>query len=359
MIEVAAARRVGTLDLDVEFTAEARVTALFGRSGAGKSTLVNMIAGLVRPERGRIAIDQRVLFDSAAGIDVPVHERRIGYVFQEARLFPHLTVKRNLLYGHRDAGHGASLPQIAALLGLEDLLDRRPGDLSGGEKQRVAIGRALLASPRVLLMDEPLASLDHFRKGEIMQYIERLRDELGVPIVYVSHAIEEVTRLAEIMVVLTNGRRVACGPVAEIMGRLDLAPYTGRFEAGAVIEARVAGHDLDYGLTRVAFEGGECFVAGLDALAGEPVRLRIRARDVALALDRPAGTTFRNIVRGRVEEIAAGEGAIAEVRLSAGSATIVARVTRLSVADLGLHEGMTCYALIKAIALDRHTVGFA
>jgi molybdate transport system ATP-binding protein len=193
MIEVDVSARVGALDLEASFASDAHVTALFGRSGAGKSTLVNMIAGLVRPDRGRIVVNGRVLFDSAQRIDVPVHARRVGYVFQEGRLFPHLTVKHNLLYGQRgDDENGPSLEQIAALLGIDRLLHRRPGDLSGGEKQRVAIGRALLAAPRVLLMDEPLAALDAQRKDEILDYIERLRDETRLPIVYVSHAIDEV-----------------------------------------------------------------------------------------------------------------------------------------------------------------------
>ena len=362
MIEIDVVKRVGRLDLAVAFQADVRVTALFGRSGSGKTSIINMIAGLQRPDRGRIAIDGRVLFDSSAGIDVPTHERRVGYVFQEGRLFPHLTVRRNLLYGRAltpAAERSSNLDHISELLGLEPFLDRRPGELSGGEKQRVAIGRALLASPRVLLMDEPLASLDHYRKGEIMQYIERLRDDMGVPIVYVSHAIEEVTRLAELMVVLSEGRAVACGQVRDIMSRLDLAPHTGRFEAGAVIDTRVTAHDLAYGLTCLSFTGGDLYVASLDALVGEPVRVRIRARDVALALAVPAATTFRNVVRGRVEEILSSEGPIAEVRLDADGAAIIARVTRLAVDELGLKPGMTAYALIKAIALDRHSVGYA
>lgn len=362
MIKLDLEQRVGQLDLAVAFEADARVTALFGRSGAGKSSIVNMIAGLLKPARGRIEIDGRVLFDSEAGIDVPVHERRIGYVFQEGRLFPHLTVRRNLLYGHvlvPDAQLGPTLARIADLLGLQDLLERRPGDLSGGEKQRVAIGRALLTAPRVLLMDEPLASLDHFRKGEIMRYVERLRDEVGVPIIYVSHSIEEVTRLAEVMVVLSEGRVVASGAVREVMGRLDLAPYTGRFEAGAVIEARVAAHDPGFGLTQIVFRGGVLYVAGLEAQVGEAVRVRIRARDVALALKPPPDTSFRNIVSGVIAEIATGDGPLAEVRLDVDGSAIIARVTRHAVHELGLAPGMHAYALIKAIALDRHSVGYA
>ena len=229
------AHRLGRFDLRATFAAEGNLTALFGRSGAGKTTLVNLIAGLSRPERGRIAIGDVTLVDTAGGIFVPKHRRRVGYVFQEGRLFPHLTVRRNLLYGHwftPRAERYQRFDRVVELLGIAPLLERRPHSLSGGEKQRVAIGRALLASPRLLLMDEPLAALDEARKAEILPYIERLRDEAKVPIVYVSHSIAEVTRLANTVVVLSEGRVAAAGPAGEVMGRLDLFPLTGRAEIG-------------------------------------------------------------------------------------------------------------------------------
>jgi molybdate transport system ATP-binding protein len=205
----------GEFALSARFMTSGRVTALFGESGAGKTTLVNLIAGLLKPDRGRIALDDAVFVDTAAGIDVPAYRRGIGYVFQEGRLFPHLSVRGNLAYGTRFARgrSGPSLNEIAAMLGIGGLLDRRPGDLSGGEKQRVAIGRALLAAPRLLLMDEPLASLDRNRKAEILPYIERLRDEVRLPIVYVSHAADEVVGLADEVVVLEAGAVVRTGPV--------------------------------------------------------------------------------------------------------------------------------------------------
>jgi len=355
-------RRLGNFHLCAKFDSAAGVTALFGRSGSGKSTLVNVIAGLLRPDRGRVEINGEPLFDSERGVDIPTSKRRIGYVFQEGRLFPHLTVRQNLAYGRfftsaRERYVG--LDQVIELLGLEHLLERRPAALSGGEKQRVAIGRALLASPRVLLMDEPLASLDIHRKGEILQYIESLHSEVKIPIVYVSHAIEEVVRLAETMVLLSDGKVLASGKLEEIMSRLDLRPMVGRYEAGAVIDTRVTAYDERYELTTLSFNGGELSVANLDALVGERVRVRIRARDVALALHPPAGVSMLNVLRGRLIEISREEGPVADVRVQVGDACLVARLTRRSIHQLGLEVGQEVYALIKAIALDRHSFGFA
>ena len=242
-LEVAIRHRQGDFALDVAFRSDAGVTALFGRSGAGKTTVVNTIAGLLRPQEARVAIDGHVLADTARGVSVPPHRRRIGYVFQDGRLFPHLSVRHNLLYGcwftARHERYG-QLAQVVELLGIGHLLDRRPGSLSGGEKQRVAIGRALLASPRLLLMDEPLASLDEERKAEILPYVERLRDETGIPIVYVSHSVAEVARLATNLIVLSNGRVAAAGRTAEVMAQLKLSPLADRFDAEAP-SAAVAG----------------------------------------------------------------------------------------------------------------------
>ncbi len=236
-LKVAVEHRLGAFTLDAAFTSDGGLTALFGRSGAGKTSLINVIAGLIRPRSGRVEIDGTVLTDTARRLFVPPHKRRIGYVFQEGRLFPHLTVRQNLLYGRWFApGPKAAgeLDQVVQLLGVADLLARRPATLSGGEKQRVAIGRALLARPLLLGMDEPLASLDEARKAEILPYIERLRDALRIPIVYVSHSISEVARLATTLVVLSEGRVAAVGSPQAVMGRLDLFPLAGRAEAGAV-----------------------------------------------------------------------------------------------------------------------------
>jgi molybdate transport system ATP-binding protein len=362
VLEVAIGLARGSFALDAQFRSDAPIVALFGRSGSGKTTIVEAIAGLVRPARGRIVVDGRTLFDRERGIDLAPEERRVGFVFQDALLFPHLSVRGNLAYGERLTPAGERFvdrERIVSLLGLAPLMERRPSTLSGGEKQRVSIGRALLASPRILLMDEPLASLDASRKSEILQYVELLRDELRLPIVYVSHAIEEVTRLADRLVLVSDGRTVAEGGVAELMGRADLKTYMGRFEAGAAIDTRVSRHDERYGLTVLAFGGGELVVPNLDALPGEPVRARIRARDVALALERPARASFQNVLAGTVTRIGAEFGALVEVAVAVGDATIVARVTRKAAEDLALAVGTPVFALVKAVSIDRHAVGFA
>jgi molybdate transport system ATP-binding protein len=361
-LQVDVERKLGAFRLRASFAAEVGVTALFGRSGAGKSSLVNVIAGLLKPDRGRVQVEGRVLFDRDRGIDVPTARRRIGYVFQEGRLFPHFSVRQNLLYGRFFNGANErylQFDQVVELLGLAHLLERRPAALSGGEKQRVAIGRALLASPQVLLMDEPLASLDEHRKGEILQYIERLRDEVRIPIVYVSHAIEEVVRLADTMVLMSEGTVRAVGRPDEILGRLDLRPMTGKYEPGAVIETRVSAYDDTYDLTTLSFPGGELLVTNVTALIGEPVRVRVRARDVSLALAPPAGISILNVLHGRIAEISLGDGAVADLRIQVGATSVLARITRRSLDQLRLESGMEVYAMIKAISLDRHSVGFA
>lgn len=352
----------GAFRVKAAFRSDAPIVALFGRSGSGKTTIVNAIAGIVRAERGRIVIGGRVLYDSASGIDLAPERRRVGYVFQDGLLFPHLSVRANLAYGESltpPAERFVGRERILALLGIGGLLERRTGNLSGGEKQRVAIGRALLASPRVLLMDEPLASLDAARKAEILQYVELLRDELKLPIVYVSHAIEEVTRLADYLVILSEGATLAQGPTAEVLGRTDLAAHAGRHETGAVVETRVARHDVPYGLTVLAFDGGELVVPNVDALAGEPVRARIRSRDVSLALERPLHASIQNMLEASIIAIGAEFGALVDVTLAVGAARLSARITRKAVDELGLAPGMRVFALVKAVSIDRHSVGFA
>jgi molybdate transport system ATP-binding protein len=357
MLKVAVAHRFGSFILDAAFDSVGGLTALFGRSGAGKTSLVNAIAGLLRPERGQIIVAGEVLTDTERGIFVPARRRRIGYVFQEGRLFPHLSVRQNLLYGRWFAPkpHRADeVDQIVALLGIGALLHRRPANLSGGEKQRVAIGRALLARPRLLVMDEPLASLDEARKTEILPYIERLRDEAGVPIVYVSHQVAEVARLATTMVVLTEGRVAAVGSTAAIMGRIDLFPLTGRAEAGAILATHVAGHDPAFGLTILRASAGELRVPYLDLPVGAALRIRIRARDVMIAVKPPEGLSALNVLPGTVAEIGHADGPIVEMRLDCGGEALIARLTRRSVETLGLAPGRPVYAVIKSIAFDHH-----
>src|SRR5579864_3242680 len=357
MLSVAVAHHFGGFTLDASFDSADGLTALFGRSGAGKTSLINAIAGLLRPERGRIVVDGEVLTDTGRGIFVPARRRRIGYVFQEGRLFPHLSVRQNLLYGRWFApkgGQAGEVEQIVDLLGIGGLLARRPANLSGGEKQRVAIGRALLTQPRLLVMDEPLASLDEARKAEILPYIERLRDAAGVPIVYVSHAIAEVTRLATTMVVLSEGRVAAAGPTAAIMARIDLFPLTGRVEAGAILQTRVAAHDLTFGLTTLRAAAGELRVPRLDLPLGALLRVRIRARDVMIALAPPERLSALNVLPGTVAEIGRADGPIVEMRLDCAGEALVARLTRRSVEALGLAPGRLVYAVIKSIAFDHH-----
>jgi molybdate transport system ATP-binding protein len=361
MLEVAARRRIGDLDLNVRFSVAAGgVTALFGRSGAGKTSTVNLIAGLARPEQGHIALGGRVLFDSETGIDLPPERRRIGYVFQEGRLFPHMTVARNLAYGMRRAksrDNRVSFDHIVELLGLGALLARHPATLSGGEKQRVAIGRAMLSDPDALLLDEPLASLDAPRKAEILPLIERLRDEMRTPIVYVSHVVEEIVRLADTVVLLSDGKIAAVGPLDTVMSRLDLRPLTGRYEAGAVIPAAVASHDEAYGLTQLSFAAGTLRVPRLGLAPGSRLRVRIRARDVALATEPPANISILNIFPGTVAEIAA-DGALADVVVDVG-VRVWARITARSLHELGLAAGSQVYVLVKAVAIDRHSMGLS
>jgi molybdate transport system ATP-binding protein len=360
MLEVDFEHRLGTFALDIHFRAGRGLTALFGRSGAGKTSVVNAIAGLIRPNKGRIVIDGSALIDTERGICAPVHKRRIGYVFQEGRLFPHLTVRQNLLFGRwfrSRSTHSAALGDVVDLLGIGSLLDRRPGRLSGGEKQRVAIGRALLANPLLLLMDEPLASLDARRKEEILPYIERLRDQAVVPIVYVSHSIAEVSRLASTIVLISDGRVRAVGPVQDIMGRAELYPMAGRFEAGAVLAATVAAHDERWQLTELSGAFGKLTVRQLRAPVGTTLRVRIRSRDVILAAAPPTGISALNVLAGRVEALVPIENAALEVQLRLGEERLLARVTRRSGAALGLMPGREVFAVIKTIAIDGRSPG--
>src|SRR5882757_4026694 len=276
-------KRLGSFVLEAKFASEGRLTAFFGRSGSGKTSLVNIVAGVTHPDRGRVALDGRPLVDTAQGIFVPKYRRRLGYVFQEGRLLPHLTVRQNLLFGRWFTPKNErkiDLDQVLYLLGIGHLLDRRPGALSGGEKQRVAIGRALLASPHLLLLDEPLAALDDSRKEEILPFIERLRDQAEVPIVYVSHSLIEVSRLATTVVVIQDGRIAAVGPPTEVLGRTELISPNGAAEAGALIEATVSAQDPAFGLTALQSAAGALQAPHLDLPIGTPVRVRIRARDV-------------------------------------------------------------------------------
>ncbi len=338
-------------------TPDRGVTGIFGPSGSGKTTIINAVAGLVIPTSGRISVGKRVLFDRTAGISLPPEKRRIGYVFQEDRLFPHMDVRQNLLYGARRRASiaTAKIDPIIEMLGIGPLLRRRIANLSGGEAQRVAIGRALLSAPDILLMDEPLSSLDQSRKEEVLPYLERLADHSGVPILYVTHAIEEMIRLADHAAVIEEGKISACGPLAEVMARSNVPSLIKRRDAGTIIHATVTGHDLDDSVTKITFDGRTLYVPLLDRPEGALVAVRILARDVAISLECPEHTSVLNILPATISEILEGPEARVDVTLDAGQ-TIRARITRRSARRLGLEPGMSIFALVKAVSFaDRNT----
>ncbi|MFZ5961808.1 molybdenum ABC transporter ATP-binding protein [Thalassococcus sp. BH17M4-6] len=350
--------RLGSFALDVQFDAPDGVTVLFGRSGSGKTSVINAVAGLLRPKAGRITLGERVLFDAASRTHVPVHRRKLGYVFQEARLFPHLTVRNNLLYARRVQGRASDdgLDRIVDLLGLDALLDRRPGALSGGEAQRVAIGRALLADPAMLLMDEPLAALDGGRKADILPYLERLRTEAGVPILYVSHNMAEVARLATHVVALDDGKVMQAGPAGDILADPGLVRVMGLRDAGAVLQARVLRH-ADDGVTELQVSGGVLCLPQVEAQVGSDLRVRILAQDVMLATEAPRGISALNILPVTVLTLRRGDGPGVIVQLQAGDDRLLARITRRSADALGLRPGTACHAVLKSVAVAPTDIG--
>ncbi|HRH81525.1 MAG TPA: molybdenum ABC transporter ATP-binding protein [Thiobacillaceae bacterium] len=340
-----------TLDVDLSLPGRG-VTALFGHSGSGKTTLLRCIAGLEKVPGGFLRMGDETWQEGEAFL--PTHRRPLGYVFQEASLFPHLTVKRNLEYGLKRVAASArkvSLEHAVELLGIAHLLDRLPERLSGGEKQRVAIARALAVSPRILLMDEPLAALDLARKREILPYLERLHDELDIPVLYVSHAPDEVAHLADHIVVLDQGRAVAAGPLTDILARLDLPIKLGE-DTGVVLDATVAERDEHWHLTRVDFDGGHFWARDAGHAVGQRVRVRVLARDVSIALQHSFNTSILNALPATVEAIAdESHPALALLRLRVGASPLVARITRRSVQALELTPGKVVFAQVKAVAL--------
>ncbi len=340
-----------TLDVDLDLPGRG-VTALFGPSGSGKTTLLRAIAGLERVPGGRLSVNGDPWQDTA--IFRPVHTRPLGYVFQEASLFAHLSVQSNLQYGQKRVPAGerrVSLDQAVALLDIGHLLGRKPDHLSGGERQRVGIARALATSPRLLLMDEPLAALDHARKQEILPYLERLHDELDIPVLYVSHAPDEVARLADHIVVMDGGRAVATGPLTDTLARLDLPIKLGE-DAGVVLDAVVAARDDEWQLVHMAFKGGRLWVRDHGLPVGHAARVRILARDVSLARAPMTGTSILNtlpaIVVDRVDD---AHPALTLVKLRVGESPLLARLTQRSAHALEIAPGQLIYAQIKAVAL--------
>lgn len=354
--------------IDAAFSAPARgVTALFGPSGSGKTTVLRCLAGLEPGVRGHLQVGGETWLDSARGQHRPTHHRALGYVFQDARLFPHLSVQENLNYGQKRAAragtraqHGAAQDTVIDLLGLASHLERHPARLSGGEQQRVAIGRALLSQPRLLLLDEPLSALDAGRKNEILPYLDRLRDALAIPIIYVSHAIEEVSRLADHLLLIDKGTLHAQGPLTTLITQLE-SPLSHGEDAGAVIEARVSGHDTAYHLTSLTFPGGQLRVEHRALPIAAPVRVWIHARDVSLALSAPRDSSILNILEATIIAISQEDRARVTVRLALGPAesgpdetVLLARITRKSCEHLALVPGTRVYAQVKSVALSRY-----
>ncbi len=357
-LSVDISHHLGPLDLQIAFEAPRGITALFGRSGTGKTTVVNAVAGLLRPDAGRIQLSGQTLFDASTGIWLPVHKRRLGYVFQDGRLFPHLSVRQNLTYGQRFAPvrAGPTLDEVSDLLGITGLHDRRPGALSGGEKQRVAIGRALLSRPELLLMDEPLAALDAARKEEILPFLERLRDHTDVPVLYVSHSVAEVARLATTVVVLEAGRVARSGRAERVLSDPDMVRQIGLREAGAVLPATVAAHHPD-GLTELTISGGRLFLPQMDTPPGTGTRVRILAHDVILSRNAPSGLSALNILPVTIIALREGSGPGVIVQMQSGDDRMLARITRRSAAAMELRAGDNIHAVVKSVSIARMDIG--
>jgi molybdate transport system ATP-binding protein len=362
MIEIDVRLKVGTFSLDVAFANGGGVTALFGQSGSGKSLTLSIIAGLAKPDAGYVRLDGRTLVDVERGVFVPVWRRRIGLVFQDSNLFPHLSVKQNLLYGRWFAPRGErriDFEAVVETLGIAGLISRPPARLSGGEKQRVAIGRALLSCPKLLLLDEPLAALDMQRKLEILPLIERVRDEFGVPIVYVSHAVEEVVRLASSVVMIESGRVKFFGDPAEALNRLAYAPAVNRFDRSSVLTATVGETSVGHGLTELKHPAGTIWVAGGAGAVGSPAHVIVKATDVILSLVPPHEISARSVLSGKVSNIQF-DGPIATIAIELkGDGQLLATVTRGAFEALGLEAGSKVYALFKTAALDERSIGMA
>ncbi len=343
MIEVSLKKKRKNFDLNVEIKLQNGVTALFGSSGSGKSTLLNLVAGLETPDAGRLSIGGIVLYDKDAAIDIPVHRRRIGYVFQDSLLFPHLSVRGNLLYGFRQGA--MEFNTVTEFLGVANLLDRRPATLSGGERQRVAIGRALLSAPQLLLMDEPLASLDMDRKREIFPYIEQLQGRFNIPVIYVSHSVEEVSRLATHVVVLSNGH---------------VSNESNRFDRTSVLTGKAFSFDETYGLTTLKHPAGNISLAGHLPISNIPLRIVVRATDVTLALTPPQNISARTMLKGIISkcEVDGSPTAIIHVKL-AGGEDLAAALTRKAMDELELKEGKPLWCLLKSVSIDERWIASA
>jgi molybdate transport system ATP-binding protein len=352
-LDVAFRHAFADLQLDIAFTAgEKGITALFGPSGVGKTTALNVIAGLFRPDGGRVSLDGDVLFDSARRLCVPPQRRRIGYVFQDGRLFPHLTVEKNLRFGWRRAEvrvPESEVDRVLDMLGLGKLLGRKPSQLSGGEKARVALGRALLSNPRLLLLDEPLSALDAARKDEILPYLERLHESASLPIIYVSHSLDEIIRLADTIVLLSNGGVAAAGPIFDVLNDLGLPQRIGGPSYGSVLDTGVERHIEAEQLSVLSFPGGQLLVPLLAKPPGARLRTHIRAENVIIAREEPRAISANNILRTVISDIREADPAHIDVRLLCGPTALIARITGASCARLGLARGQEVFAIVKSL----------
>jgi molybdate transport system ATP-binding protein len=352
MLEVDIRHRQGDFRLDASFATGEGLTALVGPSGSGKTTLANIAAGLIRPEAGRVAFNGETWFDSGRNIFLPADRRRIGYVFQEGRLFPHMTVRQNLGYARRFrsvSGTDAADARLVELLGIGHLLDRRPAGLSGGEKSRVAIGRALFSAPSLLIMDEPLSALDQARKAEILPHLEYVRDETGIPILYVSHAMEEVSRLANFVVSVSAGRVVAAGDPGTVLG--GGAPVPENMEPATFISATISHHLEDEGLTVAESRAGRIYLKRGAAEPGDRVRVHIAAQDIILGIGEPGNLSALNRLGGRVLGMTERAGSV-WVSVDCSGEAVLVQVTRHSAARLGLAEGQPVSLLFKSVSID-------
>lgn len=361
MIAVDIRLRRGEFTLAAAFASKARILALYGPSGSGKTTLAHLVAGLAAPDEGRIIVNGATLVDTTRRLFTPPEKRRIGLVFQDALLFPHLDVRSNILFGRfftPVVERRVPFDAVVETLGVAHLLARRPGSLSGGERQRVGLARALLCSPRLLVMDEPMASLDFDRRQEIMTLIERLRDEFAIPILLVSHAADEILRLADEVAALDRGRLVAQGLPSETIAAASRLVEGGRFSVVSALTARAGAFEPRYGVTRLTHPAGEIVVAARVADGARPVRALINATDVALARRPPSETSIRTVLEGKILAIDEDEGPLAFVQIDmTGGERLTASVTRLSVAEMNLTVGASVFALVKSVALDERVLG--
>ncbi|MFW5401046.1 molybdenum ABC transporter ATP-binding protein ModC [Yersinia sp. 1252 StPb PI] len=352
MLELDFSQQLGDLDLRVSTNLPAQgITAIFGLSGAGKTSLINVIGGLTRPQQGKVVLNGRVLVDAEQQIYLPPEKRKVGYVFQDARLFPHYRVRGNLQYGMAPSMRG-QFDTIVGLLGIEPLLSRFPLTLSGGEKQRVAIGRALLTAPELLLMDEPLASLDLPRKRELLPYLERLAQDVNTPILYVSHSMDEILRLADQVVVMDGGKVRAVGGLEEVWASSALRPWLQREEPSSILRVSVIGHHDRYAMTALALGDQRLWVGKLDAHEGSSMRIRINAADVSLVLQPPQSSSIRNILPVKIAECLEVDGQV-DVKLAVGDQWLWARITPWARDELALKPGQWVYAQIKSVSFNR------